>query len=395
MALAPLRVHYYGHIGQGTGYAVAAEHTCRALLRAGVELEIIPMEIAAYGAIPVDLLERVRLFDQRHPAATPPTEQPDIAIVHTLPLSIPEVWKRIPEACTPDVSIAHTVWEVFSCPRQVAAELASNHDAVWVPSKATRLSITDALDDSGWKSRIRVIPHACSESPIDRKLHDGADRPYRFYYIGAWTARKNPAGLLRAYVNAFTRADDVELRIHAPGATADQISIAVAQLGIPQDQLPRLKFSNNRVDDLSIRELHRWGDCFVTATRGEGWNLPCFDAMRHGNMIVTTDCIGSDDYLFDVEAGTSAKRVHHSLAPALLDVTRSHGIGSQVALTVVGAQGVTAREVWCDPDLVDLGQKMRRCYEGRELLTVNYDPVTEYGYTAIGKLLADELNQYR
>lgn len=386
-------VHYYGHVGQGTGYAIAAEQTCRALIASGVDLEIIPMEEVNP---PEDLARYVRHWKWVDTL----TAHPDVVIIHTLPLDIGKVRERIASAYRAEICITYTVWEVYTCPTKIAQDLVDGCDILWVPSKETRRTITAALPAPRMYSRVRVVPHACAgdaEEAVDVKVHDGSDRPYRFYYVGAWTSRKNPTGLLRAFCHEFARADNVELRIHSYGASEQAIAAAIGHMGIQQADLPRLSFSTQRLTDEQLANLHTWGDCFVTATRGEGWNLPCFDAMRRGNMIVTPGSLGSDDYLWgihDVCPPTSALIVQNRPQPAMLDIVQTAGIGKQIGVRVIGAQGVDVRQCWLDPDLRDLGARMRTAAERRDLLTVNYNPVAQFGYTAVGKLLAAEINSY-
>src|SRR5258706_16215485 len=72
-----VRIRYYGHIGQPTGYGRAAMDMCMALLGQGAELQIVP--IARDAVLPKEFLPLASHLggDSR---------RPDVVIAHTLPL---------------------------------------------------------------------------------------------------------------------------------------------------------------------------------------------------------------------------------------------------------------------------------------------------------------------
>src|SRR4051812_17213220 len=78
-------VHYYGHVGQRSGYGRAATDLCKALHRAGVTLQIRPLcdpsqvDLEMVGEL-APLLTRVC------------SEIPDAAIIHTLPYDCRKVY---------------------------------------------------------------------------------------------------------------------------------------------------------------------------------------------------------------------------------------------------------------------------------------------------------------
>lgn len=371
-----MRVHYYGHVGQGTGYAVATEQTCKALLRAGVDLTIRPLaprNQMAFTRDTEELLDHVKRED---------LGPCDVVIVHTLPYDCAKVLGRI-DGHTQDVpvAIAYTTWEGYSAPPDLGLELGANFNEAWVPSEVTR----SALGSPGMGTvNVAVVPHAFDDAATFSRASRLATEPYRFYYIGAWTSRKNPAGLVRAYANAFTRDDRVELHIHSAGASTDSILAAVAQTGVAQVDLPVIKFRNERVTDDKIATMHAKYDCFVTASRGEAWNLPCFDAARYGNHVIAPGHLGSNEYLL----GSTAQFVNWTVQPACVDVEAQRSLdGNEFTFTAIGAQGMSARTLWCEPDLVDLAKQMRTAvaHHHRDV-TIRYnDLARRFGYAAVGK----------
>ena len=128
--------------------------------------------------------------------------------------------------------------------------------------------------------RIRVIPEAVDS--IFEPRRDAGERvreqwglegPY-LIYVGALDARKDPAGLLRAWRSARSAGADVTLVLAgAAGAQAPASMGDARQLGyLEQDQL---------VDLLSA------AGCLVFPSRYEGFGLPVLEAMACGCPVAT------------------------------------------------------------------------------------------------------------
>jgi glycosyltransferase involved in cell wall biosynthesis len=375
-----VKIHYYGHVGQGTGYAVAAQETCRAIADhvPNAMLRIFPL------GNPSHLAEGDPLRGMLRPNGTGPQDgAPDIVIVHTLPMDCQRVIETLPPKQA--LCVAYTTWEAFTSPLGVAN--FKSFDQVWVPSGITQAT----LRNTGIVSEI--VPHAFDdEAPfqVDTGSTRKPDETYRFYYIGAWTSRKNPAGVIRAYIHAFRPDDPVELVLQCAGASADSLMAAVAQCGLSQHEIPRINFSNQRRADDEIDALHRRCDCFVTASRGESWNLPAFEAMLHGRHIITPGNLGSNEFLL----GTSTDFVNWELQPAVIDVEASGMVGGATIFKGLAAQGLSCKHVWPDPNLLHMAAKMAQAVRNNtRSLRVSYNPSERYGYAAIGARIHSLLQQ--
>lgn len=360
-------VHYYGHVGGGSGYARAAEETCRALLKAGVDLRIRPL--SAGGRAPV-LPERHAVLEPylRSDGDLIP-EFPDIIIAHTLPLDCAKVIDIVcsEQARSRDAfkAIAYTTWEGVDGPSPVFRQALAGFDRVWMPNQL----MTDFRYD--------VMPHACGTPAAAVPPADMGQHPFRFYFIGTWSRRKNPDGLIRAYLHAFGRDDDVELVMVCADADPNAFPAAIAATGVESD-MPRIRLHRTRASDSELADLHQKADCFVTATRGEAWNLPAFDALAAGRHVITQAGLGSDMFL----AKTSACRLHHGLLqPAYGDAI----IGADGSIGARLAQGLSSRSLWVEPDLIALSNAMRYAFKHQKrTIKLEYDIEQEFGYTAVG-----------
>lgn len=352
-----MKVRYYGHVGAESGYGQAANELCMAMVSAGIELEIETtgdkLE-ARYGA----LAPLIRNKGECSP-------DPDVVIVHTLPLHLaaPLRTERIRWTCPKAVTVAYTTWEALTPPPAEVSYVLNQFDHVWAPSSVCAKAMYPAL-----KFGAAVVPHPYDdEAPIparDPMPNHWGNRPYRFYYVGAWNNRKNPHDVIRAYLRAFTKGEDVELHMHCTSAlpTLGPIEI-VAATGLPLQDSPPVHFTYHRMAEDQLANLRRTCDCFVSASRGEAWNLPAFEAMLAGNHLIVPAEQGSDEFLL----GTSADRYPSSWVPAGGEVhIGTPGPDGVAQARYVGTHGVNVKSDWQQPDISILALRMRSAWAERK-----------------------------
>src|SRR5688572_4829859 len=114
-----MKVRYYGHIGQKTGYGRAASDLCMALLGAGVELEIRPLSPPLQRVFSdpyLPLASCVRLEPELDP-------NPDAVIVHTIPVDCRNIQDIVMSGPSPSRTsapwIAYTTWEARTRPAKL------------------------------------------------------------------------------------------------------------------------------------------------------------------------------------------------------------------------------------------------------------------------------------
>ncbi len=387
-----MKIRYYGHAGQVTGYGRAAEHMITALVRAGAEVEIrtlAPYNTLSWDTHNLPLASLLRRDDQLDP-------NPDVVIVHTLPMDCPKVYAL--EAPTLNYAhrrplwIAYTTWETYkNAPMEVVAPYTV-FDHVWHPSEQSA-SCFDPLIDLPNAPTVSVMPHCYDEhrmdfyrerrsAPLEVPLDQG--RRFRFYTLGAFTARKNPLAIIRAFAHAFSKADNVELLMACQGMTRQQLTHAICSTGFAPDDLPPIRSDFRPLTEAEVWDLHRGADAFVTATRGEAWNLPAFEAMLAGRHVIAPRGLGHDAFL----RNTSAFRYFSYPAPALVDTRATpNPSGGGTIIQTIGAQGLTSKSLWREPNVLELAEGMRQAYkERRSSIFVEYDIPGRFGYAAVGKL---------
>lgn len=385
-------------MGQHTGYGRLAEELCLALLAAGVELSAVPLDASVFA----ELAENPRT----HAIAANVGRQwdgdrYDAMIVCTLPEDCAAAFHRYSSRLAPSrpLRIAYTTWEAMQCPEHITENLMANFDEVWTCSEASRSALAGAL---GYGQSFATIPIPYDvdrmRSYLDKpRKPRPANAPLRFYWIGAWSARKNPDGLIRAFTHEFRRGDDhVELLLHSPGTPVAQLQIALASTGLTPNDHPPITLSSEYLDEDTLHGMHARGDVFVTAARGEAWNLPAFEAMLHGKCILSPLGLGSDDFLDDQES--DAVRLYYSrVTPAWNGVIPA----GDNAYKVIGPQGLTTRQLWRDPNLAELAEHMRDLYDNfteagaASPAPAFYDPSLRYGYAPVAALMLNRLENLR
>jgi glycosyltransferase involved in cell wall biosynthesis len=99
-------------------------------------------------------------------------------------------------------------------------------------------------------------------------------QPGYLLFVGALDARKDPAGLLRAWAAAKASRPDLQLVIAGePGRQAPPEMAGARMLG--------------RAENPELADLYRAAGCLVFPSRYEGFGLPCLEAMACGCPVAT------------------------------------------------------------------------------------------------------------
>lgn len=389
-----MKVTYYGHVGTTSGYGIAAAHTCMAMLKAGIELEIMPLAPPDRSRVRAECVPLAPYIIDPD-AYRFRWDERDLVIVHTLPLDCQRILELHERALghpggAGDPAVAYTTWETITGPPLPVLGALAAFDDVWVPSTVLERDCT--------MRAVETVPHAFDDEralvsvPLATPGRP-EDRPFRFYYVGAWSSRKNVHGLVRAFCSAFRRDDNVELVLHTK-VDVSVLVVALASTGIPQDQLPRVRLTHTeRMSGVAMEGWVASMDCFVTATRGEAWNLPAFEALAAGRMIISPANLGSDDFLLDTEKSILLGRGGcGDVALPFIDVVPMRSVGGAITMVTDGAQGMSCRDRWQEPNLVALADAMRYVYQaGLRDNHANYSLGERFGYAAVGKIIREKI----
>lgn len=227
------------------------------------------------------------------------------------------LWHHTPEYYQPSpaqLNIGLVAWETSEVPKydlptprhNWVRQLNKMH-AVWTFSQAARRAMVDA----GVTVPVFVTPHPIDStvfSPGEAKPLFNPDRSpldgsCTFLSIFQWHARKDPYTLLLAYLSEFSAEENVALVLKSYvsktgdlQSVEDQIDRIKKGTRLPHEH-PKVFVVPGVLSDVEMAELYRSVDCYVTASRGEGFCLPAAEAMACGIPVIAPHASAFKDYI--------------------------------------------------------------------------------------------------
>lgn len=238
--------------------------------------------------------------------------------------------------------VGFTMLEVDGFPANWVRQ-ANRMDEVWVPSEFNR----QGFAASGVKRPIHRIPLGVDPNYFHPGIRGFPNSRGEFVFLSnfEWGERKEPWLLLKVFNDEFKAGEPVRLVCKIINKDREvHVRQEIAKL--------RLKESGGKVSFLFNREFpyyqlgafYRSADCFVSAGRGEGWDMPLMEAMACGLPAIATDW------------GAHTEFVHEGIAYPL-----------RVRKTIPAVAKCPYYEgfSWADPDPDHLRFLLRHVYENR------------------------------
>lgn len=207
--------------------------------------------------------------------------------------------------------VISTVLETRRLPGKDTADTLKRAGQVWVASRMARRAL---IEEHGLEpDRVVFVPIPFTDDDPLLKLR-GKERlpgPPRFYHIGKWEPRKAQDRILAGFLLAFepgqakltikTSSGRAKFSGYPRGAQKYLEQLASRPMARDRGWTPDKAARDIHIIDKVlpaqvIEQLHAMGDVYVTLSRGEGYDMPAFDAKLAGNLMVHTPSGGPQDF---------------------------------------------------------------------------------------------------
>ena len=195
--------------------------------------------------------------------------------------------------------IGFTVFESTILPPRWI-HLLKQLNQVWVPSEWG----AEVLRQNGIAGEmIRVVPEGVDSylfAPTAKPLPAFKDEgKFRFLTIGKFEARKGVREMAAAYCQAFSPQEKVEMVFHlnAVSPKLKKIDVQATLCAEFPSHAHQFIFLERELSDAMMPRLFASCDCYVSASRSEGWGLPLIEALSCGLPTIAVFHSGSTEFL--------------------------------------------------------------------------------------------------
>lgn len=211
--------------------------------------------------------------------------------------------------------ICYTMIETETVHPDMVGYLNSYYDEVWTPTRWNR----DTFDRAGVQGPIRVMPlgvnphvfrpllvDGCPEAELVTTLYAGkkeAPRGCLFVTMCQPTFRKGLDVLLCAFEDAFADDPDAALILLTTVHTDRLANIYYGKDAKgPREKKARVYKMDGRRSDEELATIFNACSAYVSASRGEGWDLPLTEGAACGLPVIASNVSAHRDYLTDENA---------------------------------------------------------------------------------------------
>lgn len=334
-------VTYIGGVFDSSGYGSCIRDNILALHLAGAKVRVEALEFWTGEKIRLDDAETALLRGFESAPAT------RIKVHH----ATPDCYRRKGDS----YDILYTVWEAQGLHPEWGRWMSSAQE-VWTASKFCAEQFAPHLPAG---TPLIVIPHCVDverfqprENVRLAELPKSEGKTFRFLTTFQWISRKNPEGLLDAWAQAFQPTDPVELVLRcflnqgSDVATLERIiGKYYAVKGV--SAWPRIRVLPSFLPADSYPLLYNGADAFVFPSHGEGFSIPCLEALASGCPVIATDWSAMKEYLD--ERNSWPVRVRGVVRPT----------GDRVYLK-------NPESMWADVDTGSIALRMKEVFEARD-----------------------------
>lgn len=276
------------------GWAISSRAYARAMALGGIDVRLLSYR--PHGELDPEVLAEVPRAMRR------PTRNWDLYAFST-PLGGP---RAMAEARTFSTllnyrppRLFYTMFERLSVQPELVRAM-NRLEGVWVPCTANleRLRAAGATNAT-W------VPYPHFPDDPYLFLPPPRGEPTTFLWVGRWERRKAPHNVLRAFMRAFGPGE-AKLILKTNGEHArdpsylsvwDTITTNLGGQWTREAVAEDVSVITDKLSRRAMVALMGEADVYVSASRGEGLDLPCYAAKLAGRTVVTTDSGGPRDFL--------------------------------------------------------------------------------------------------
>jgi hypothetical protein len=244
--------------------------------------------------------------------------------------------------------VANWAWELSHLP-PAWLPAAALFDEVWVGSNFVAQAVAAST-----ARKVEILPNVVRERKLTARATARAaalglpEEAFVFLCaldFASYPARKNPAGAIRAFVDAFpaTDPDGPWLIVKSHGAaTTDVVAARIMEACSGH---PRVRAIHAVLSTQEMALLQDACDCIVSLHRSEGFGLNIAECMLAGKAAIATGYSGNMDFM---------------------DAANSYPVGYKLVDVRDGEYPNHQGQVWAEPDHEEAVQLMRHVASRRE-----------------------------
>jgi len=280
-----MKINLYSDFFSDTGYASHSRQFANALFKLNKELHVDTIRPDNYLR---DLSSAE--YEMIHSDIFP--HETDVMI------NLPPFYSQV-QAQKPKQFIGWCVWEGINIPKYWVPYL-HNATHIIAPSVHTKDAI---LNTDPTLKNVEVIHHGVN-TKLFRPIQGMKHVKFTFLANKGWARGINDRGgiqwLLKAFCDEFVNETDVRLLVKINVAYNQpqwNLFNELAAIGITPELAKNCEFIATNIRYNELPNLYAQGDCFVSPTMGDAFNLPCLEAMACGLPVITTNFGGQVDFV--------------------------------------------------------------------------------------------------
>jgi glycosyltransferase involved in cell wall biosynthesis len=233
--------------------------------------------------------------------------------------------------------IAYWTWESSLAPADWVETAPWLHE-IWVPSRFVKDSLGSAFIAAGHGEQVpklKVFPYPV-KVPDSLAKTEGAVTAVTLFDPRSHFERKNPAGAIAAWIDAFPHPTDKARLIVKTLSGADAYPAFATLTALAQGR-PDIEFRLETLSDADTLDLIASCDVLISLHRGEGFGLTLAEAMARGLSVLATGWSGNTDFM-----------------------TRDNAMPVPFSLVLADPAFNGPQARWADPDLKTAATDLRR-----------------------------------